>query len=120
MKSDGSNESTEMQKSKYNSAVSQLMRLDALQQSAHYNSRNGKLLLWNWDLDALWRELGAGVGKNYHAKYKNINKFLVEHKQNPSHVYQILQYKEMFLRELLDTLGKGSSYVDPDEDDLGE
>ena len=63
---------SEILQSKYNAAVSQLYRLDALWQSAHLNSRAGNLTKWNWDLDAIWRELAQDESPDQLKKFYNI------------------------------------------------
>lgn len=106
-------------KSKYNSALAQLYRLDNLFQKANEYSSKGQLNSWNWTLDTIWRELSPDSDKEHEKKMLSYNKLVIEHRSKTT-LYQVLQFKEIFLRKLQNKQGKGSSYIDPDEDSLGE
>lgn len=109
-----SEEFTEMESpkiSKYNSAISQLMRLDYLWQDCHRHSREGKYLKWNADLDRVWCELAQDIKeKDKEEKdFNDLNKEVANAKDNNS-MYKILMKKEVFLRRLQNKQGKGTAY----------
>ena len=106
--------------SKYNSAVAQLYRLDHLWQSAHHHSRSGQLMKWNWDLDAIWRELAGDAKEDDLTSYYQISAYINPNINNRLKLYSIFEYKEIFLRRLLNKQGKGTAYVNPDDDLLEE
>ena len=66
----------EMKKSKYNSAIAQLYRLDALWQDAHRHAREFNYTKWNEDLERVWMELSADSGKEYKGQIKILNEKL--------------------------------------------
>lgn len=128
-------EAFEPKLSKYNAAIAQLYRLDKLWQDANKHSRSGNLLLWNYDLDCIWRELAPDAPypkkeeKSYEQKINSINKNLVEtnlfnlneihpwqinneKKIENSKIYGILMIKEILLRFLQNAEKKGTAYED--------
>lgn len=121
-------------KSKYNSAIAQLYRLDNLWRDTHNHSRSGNLKQWNWDLDRVWQELAGDLKINnvkdkvVEVNYQKINKRLAEldsklkHKQLTlnnfsEQLYQLLNEKELFLRRMQNDLGKGTAFEDEMEDE---
>jgi hypothetical protein len=61
---------------KFNGAISQIYRLDALWKDTHLHSRNGELERLNWDLDRVWVELAGDFDeddKKNKEKKKNQN-----------------------------------------------
>ena len=120
-------------KSKYNSAVAQLFRIDALWKDCHTHSRSGAYAQWNSDLDKVWCELAGDLDKNSNQEkeYVKINKKIGEiytkdnsgftltdkdSKKKMTTNYNNLIEKEIFLRRLQNELGKGTAYADEDED----
>jgi len=127
-------------KSLYNSALSILYRIDAVWQDANRHARNGELIRWNLDLDAVWRELSEDVqerkkdddpdNKTDTELFEGFNKELINiglfslgsmqvgFQQSPllakarSAAYLILMRKEIFLRKLQNKQNKGSAYQD--------
>ena len=115
--------------SRYNSGIAQIYRLDILWRDSHKHSRLGELTKWNWDLDRVWLELAGDLEEDdkqitdYEAfttligdlnkKFTNRKIDLGEYKLT---LYKLLMEKELFLRRLQNKLGKGSSYLEGDED----
>lgn len=106
---------SEPKQSKYNAALAQLYRVDNLWKSAHFNSRSGNLKEWNWDLDSIWRELASDAIPKDNKKFYTINNLIKRYKKNKPQFYRILEYKEIFLRKLQNSQGKGSAYYEDDE-----
>ena len=120
--------------SKYNSAVAQLMRLDNLWQICHTASISGNYFKWNYALDKIYVELAADLKESdpKNREYANlINEFnqtgIIFSKQikgfevdstNDKAIkqYPILLKKELWLKRLQNTLGKGTKW-DEGEDD---
>jgi hypothetical protein len=95
-------ENTEL-KSKYNSGVNILIRLDALWKDANNHSRSGQYSKWNNDLDTIWSELARDL-KEY--DYQDIKKDGKVEKKG---------YKTLF-EEFDSELAKTGAF----EDDLGQ
>lgn len=110
----------EPKKSKYNSAVAQIFRLDNLWQQANYYSPKGMLVKWNWTLDVIWRELAGDCDPKDEEDYKKLNDEVNKKFNKKSEFYAVLNKKEIFLRRLQNKQGKGSAYYDPEEDWLEE
>lgn len=130
--------STEGKTSKYNSAVAQLKRMDAIFEAMHKEVRNGNFFQWNINLDRLWIELVGDLDDNSseEKEIKDINAKLVKLLPLPSGAassfnkkpvgypvrmaaqYQLLMEKEKILRKLQNKLGKGTAWSDPFEDDF--
>ena len=126
-------------KSKYNSAIDQMQRLGNIWRSAYKNAMEGNFNSWNLDLDAAWRELSSDIPEDdtLNEDYLEINKEirdlqpLVSKKapgfnpisetmlKNISKQYLVLQKKELFVRRMLNKLGKGTVYDDTEDDDFG-
>lgn len=115
------NSDGEIKISKYNSAIAQLYRMDELWKDAHKHSRAGDLRSWNWDLDRVWCELAADAKKEDKDTFNN---FIIKISDNArkkggsNMFYHILLEKEIFLRTLQNTQGKGTAYADEFEDDF--
>lgn len=101
--------------SKYNSALAQLYRIDALWQDAHNHSRSGELIKWNWDLDRVWCELAADSQEKIE-EMDAINELVKKSVGFPVSLYQILMKKEIFLRTLQNKQGKGTAYEESIEE----
>jgi|TARA_R100000093_G_scaffold71308_1_gene46670 hypothetical protein len=119
----------EDKKSKYNSAVAQLYRMDDLWKDAHKHARNVNYPGWNEDLDRMWLELVSDAKQEHKEFYLKINNQIAEaalyslseklRSRNPG-LYskliniqkKLLMGKEEFLRQLQDKQGKGTAYED--------
>jgi len=122
--------------SKFNSGALINMRLNNLWVNAHDHKRNGKYLSWNGDLDAVWCELGGDVKEDSDndKKYNEIdqelaklspildwnnsgqyNSISTKLKLKQTKQYKILIKKELFLRRLQNTQGKGTAYDDEED-----
>lgn len=132
-------ETNQPAKSKYNSAIDQMQRLGIIWRSAYKNAADGNFNSWNLDLDAAWRELSSDLSEDDTdvEKYTEINKKIIAlqpliSKRTPgfnpvssdtlqkiSKQYLILQEKEIFVRRLLNKLGKGTVHDDTEDDDFG-
>lgn len=110
---------TNQKVSQYNSAFSQLYRLDNLFQQANHHSAHGNVMQWNWVLDCIWRELASDCDTDQVKKYYSYNKKVTEHRGKKT-LYQVLEFKEIFLRKLQNAQGKGTKYADPNEDSMDE
>lgn len=129
---------TEGKTSKYNSAVAQLKRMDSIFDAMHKEVRQGNFFQWNINLDRLWIELiGDLDDDNKEEKALNeINKDIIklhplvsgspssfnkkpkDYYDKVGAQYQLLMKKEKLLRKLQNTLGKGTAWSDPFEDDF--
>jgi len=122
-------DSDEARTSKYNSAFTQIYRLDTLWKDCNNFSRTGKLKNWNWTLDRIWMELAGDLPKEdpklnefevIDKKIKSIvNKTLLKQISISSfqpELYKSLMEKELFLRRLQNSLGKGTAFEDNDDD----
>ena len=117
--------------SKFNGAISQIYRLDELWRDTHNHSRKGQLELWNWDLDRVWVELAGDFDDEHpnNVKFMAINKEISDIKDEfakrkidaiafANRYYAVLNKKELFLRRMQNSLGKGTEFED--EDDIME
>ena len=120
-------------KSKYNSAIAILYRLDDLWKDSHRHSRDAMYVKWNEDLDRIWLELIADASDEDKDNMKKLNDsikatFIYAHFEklknlNPMLFSKLLNVqksnlmeKESFLRILQNSQGKGSAYEDSMED----
>jgi hypothetical protein len=125
-------------KSKYNSGVAKEIRRNDLWKETNLHSRNGLFIKWNEDLDTIWSELCADIKpEEFDNKQKEFNEFdkaikeigNIQDKMNKGFDeadkdfldkrdkhYKKLREKEIFLRRLENSLGKGTAYEDDDED----
>lgn len=126
--------------SKYNSGIAIIMRLDNLWRDTHTHSRGGAFSKWNQDLDRIWCELARDIKEDeYKKKETYFDKFdeeLIakgnfednasegfkdvkpEQIKKRAEQYLILMKKELFLRRLENTLGKGTAWDTGDGDDF--
>ena len=129
------NTSNTQQISKYNSAVAQLFRLDELWKDAHRHSRSGNYMAWNADLDKIWSELAGDLKPNCNeekeyntftqqlGKAGTLSKDEIKGFNSNSNFgkptqYIVLLNKEIWLRRLQNSQGKGTAYADEFEDDF--
>ncbi len=110
----------EEQKSKYNEAFNQLSRINEQWNSCHSHRKRGNLIQWNVALDCVWSELAGDklTKQGSFDKYEEYIKLIVKHRNNKVILYQVLMKKEIFLRRLQNSQGKGSVYADSSEDDF--
>ena len=136
-----SNDNNDSLKSKYNSALAQLYRLDNLWKDCHSHSRTNQFVRWNLDLDAIWRELSdwtkdedddclrfkelniklqaAGLFEpTMENGFKGIN--VKELSLKSSKIYNLLMEKEIFLRRLQNKQGKSGAAEDDLDDYMNE
>ena len=118
--------------SDFNEAKFQILRLHLLWQSSNSLSQSGKLIQWKWKLDTIWRELSVdatqkdkSIDKNkdkYFTRVKELNKNIAKAQEDNKReeVYETLQKKEIFLRQLQEDAGKGSRKHAHDEDDMDD
>jgi hypothetical protein len=126
-------------KSKYNSGIAKMIRMDNLWKDVNRHKRDGLYSKWNDDLDSVWCELTADAKKkkvlqNRQKELTKINNQLSElgsfndgiglsfKKPTPEQnekrdkQYHKLMEKEIFLRILEEEVGKGTAWEDDDED----
>ncbi len=109
----------EQKVSEFNSAFSQLYRLDGLFQLANHHSAHGNIMQWNWILDCIWRELAGDCNKKEQEKFYKFKEKIILHRGKKT-LYQVLEFKEIVLRKLMNQQGKGTKYRDPNEDSMDE
>jgi len=126
--------------SKYSSGVSILIRIDGLWKDANTHSRAGLFSKWNTDLDVIWRELARDLKDEIYKEKKeefdafdsaliSVGRFKdsgsetfdslaeTEITKRDKH-YKILNNKELFLKRLENSIGKGTTWGDKDEEDF--
>ena len=118
--------------SDFNEAKFQILRLHLLWQSCNSLSQSGKLIQWKWKLDIIWRELSVDAAEKdksidndkdkYFTRVKELNNNIAkaEEQKNLEELYETLQKKEIFLRQLQEDAGKGSRKHAHDEDDMDD
>jgi hypothetical protein len=115
--------------SKYNSGWAQIERIDLIWRDAHKYRCSGIYKKWNEIIDGVWIELAGDLTEDNEAtnKIKEFDKELNELFKtfkdgtvsiNKEKVYRKLMEKEIFIRRLQNTLGKGTALKDVDEDDF--
>ncbi len=108
--------------SKYNEAGLQIMRLNELWLRCEFYASHGSLIKWKFKLDSIWRELYADVlrsEKSKNIRIKNaILKKTISECRTSSTLYDSLNERHQFLKEIQDTFGKGGIYIDEDTDDF--
>ena len=106
--------------SRYNEAGMQIMRLHELWLKAELYANRGLLIKWKFILDSIWRELFSDVQRQTNPKEiikdnKKLKKAISECK-NMSSLYNSLDKRHQFLKEIQDSVGKGAMYKDEDDD----
>lgn len=116
-------ENQESRTSKINGAYLELLRIDKILQKCHEYREKGNLSKWNEQLDGIWAELASEfdltkVTKNqrYFVYMKKINNLIGRNQRNRMKLNQILIMKQIFLKNLQNKQGKGTAYIDEDED----
>jgi len=122
--------------SKYNSAIDQLRRIGEIWRIVRSRVVSGDYFAWNQELDRVWVELSQDVQPNgkeekdildYNKKIVELqplatpnshgfNKISEKDRKKYSEQYLILISKEIYIRRLQNRLGKGTAYLDDDED----
>lgn len=122
-----------LNKSKYNSALSQIYRMDNLYQRVSEYTLRVQYAKVNEVLDRIWLELVARANDKQKEEMDNINNELSNlyiyglsenlklrnkrlYDKIVSKQRQVLQKKEMHIREVQESQGKGGSY----EDDIAD
>jgi len=121
--------------SKFNSAGLINSTLERLWLDCYNAMAKGEYSLWNTKLDAIWAILG-GDEKEGNAVDEEMNKINLkvyetgtlkskigvgfQQKSNPQNgmQYHLLLGKSLFLRRLQNKQGKGTAYINEDEDDF--
>jgi len=123
--------------SKYNSGALINIRLNNLWVLTHNHSRKCDFVSWNSLLNRIWCELAADTTekddteKDFNTIEKELSvigvrnwdasrgfeKITKEDLIRMTKLYRLLMKKEIFLRRLQNTQGKGTAYSDPTEDD---
>lgn len=93
--------------SEFNEASLQIQRLHNLWLKCNAFSQAGRLEEWKWVLDRVWIELSADAEDKHKTENKLLNK-IISLSKNPTRLYNALQRKEIFLRGLQESAGKGS------------
>lgn len=127
------------QKSKYNTTLGQIYRLNQLREDVNKYSRDGNYTKWNETLDRIWCELARDLNPNDYAKKKEeFDKFETQlsnygqldtrkpgfskstdiEKRNRYYQYKILIDKDIFLARVENEVGKGTEFEDPDEEEM--
>jgi len=123
--------------SKINSAGLINQRMHNLWNDSNNHKRKGAFSLWNGDLDAIWCELGGDVkeGEDEDKKFNELNESISkvsplvnweghfgfnlpskDQMLTKAKQYQLLMKKELFLRRLQNKQGKGTAYVQEEDD----
>lgn len=121
--------------SRINSAGIINITIENLWRDCYNAMSNGKLMLWNRKLDAIWTILGGekDITKEIETKIIEFDTKIYElgsldvktqgfqpvpqqDRENRVKQYLLLKDKSLFLRRLQNTQGKGTAYVDEDED----
>ena len=123
-----SNENTDYENkddltSDFNEAKFQILRLHNLWIKCNSLSQQGKLGLWKWNLDCIWRELSPDARQKneekYYSKLKEINS-MIANATTPKELYEALNEKEIFLRYLQEDVGKGGKKSHQDDDAMDD
>jgi len=131
---------------KYNSAISQLLRLDNVWQQSYKHMLQSNYFLWSVDLDAIWIELAGDLfnpdnklssGRKVKqvlndmnfidgeliklsplvsGQHSTFNKRPDDYLTKVSKQYLILRKKAVYLHQLQNDLGKGTKWEEGDDD----
>lgn len=121
--------------SKYNEAMLQIQRLHDSWIKCNAYARSGKLQLWKWELDIIWRELSTDVRKVDSNDEKEILEIFESYKaenirqlndrfkilsriKKGKDFYSLLDDRHQFLKHLQDCVGKGGVWTDGFDDDF--
>jgi len=115
--------------SKYNSGWAQIERIDLIWRNVHKYRCAGIYKKCNEEMDGVWIELAGDLAKDNEAEKEivridgELDKLFSNFKDgsasiNKDKIYKKLMEKEIFIRRLQNTLGKGTALKDVDEDDF--
>lgn len=106
----------------YNEAGMQISRLNDLWLLAENHARKGNFKSWCWILDSIYRELISDIikMKNSEDLIKKNDNFikLLNNSTNRVSTYNLLDKRHQFLKLIQEDSGKGSKYVESDDEDL--
>lgn len=121
------------QTAKYNESSLQLFRLNNIWTNCQRYQREGNLIKLKWEVMNAWVELSASGAKlDEQKKYYSSDKTkkttwsekMIEFQEqltqikNREELFKLLFKIQVFLRLLQDRSGKGTKWVDSDEDDI--
>jgi flagellar motility protein MotE (MotC chaperone) len=116
--------------SEFNEAQNQIWRLNTIWIVCHKYRETGKLLQWKWKLEGAQIELNADAERldktikdekeKWIKRLENINESInkSESSKKLKEMYENLIKKEMILRSLQESSGKGAKYRPHDDDDM--
>lgn len=113
--------------SKFNSGVLQIQRLHNIWSMVRSSRESGNYRRTKDLLDSAWIELAydaSNFDENDETKFKSqIEQFDNDYEKyvkerNRNEIYKLLVNKEILLRTIQERAGKGSRYVDPDDDEI--
>jgi len=108
--------------SKYNEASFQIMRLNQLWLRAEYYAAKGSLTHWKFILDSIWRELSADILRKDNKDIFILKNFLlikgIAMSRKRTDLYNSINKRHEFLKEVQDSVGKGGSYQYENSDDF--
>ena len=108
----------DLQTSSYNDANLSIMRLHEHWIASERYANAGALTKWKWKLDSIWRELYVDVLRNSNKdeviKTNEKLKQNIANAKNSSILYNALNKRHEFLREVQDKAGKAGKYYDDD------
>ncbi len=102
----------------YNEAQLQIMRLNDIWIKCHGFVKGGDLKNYKWQLDRAWIELSADAEKldtDFYSEAIEIINKAISKATNSSILYNLLQKKEIFLKNLQEDAGKGGKRKEKDE-----
>ena len=104
--------------SKFNEAKLQLYRLNYSWIKCANYATGGDLVAWKWELDNIWRELSSDASDKEKEQNNKLRTMisLAERKGTKALFYRVLEERQIFLRGILESSGKGSSKKHQDED----
>lgn len=132
------NSDSDQKISKYNSALDALKRIGEIWRSVRVDVISGNYSAWNRELDRVWAELAGDLKydgpeqqkidrfnedilKLYPLAVPNSNGFnpiTDDDNKRYSKQYLLIFKKEIYLRSLQNKLGKGTAYIDEDEEGI--
>ena len=120
--------------SKYNEAMLQIMRLNDSWVRCNNFATSGQFIKWRSELDVIWRELFADIKKIEPEKEEVIKKLFSSevktiydlHQElkdkikeaKTSEIYDAIDARHRFLKDIQDAVGKGAVFSDLNEDGM--
>lgn len=105
-------EDSKIKISNFNEAMFQMLRLHDYWTKTNQCAINGDYLNWNLYLNIIWRELSADAKEINEKYYFNSMKIIndsIKKTSNKTLLNSYLEYKQIFLKNLQEKCGKGSS-----------